>query len=163
MPDDFICLGIDPGLARVGYGAIVQSGSELRALNYGCITTTPDMGFTDRLLVIYESLQEQINLCSPDLISVERLFFGRNTTTAEYVYQARGIIMLLSAMKKIPVIEPKPNQIKLKLCGTGKADKKKIQLTVQSVLNLECIPKPDDTADALAAAITGLTMKYEGG
>ena len=158
MPDDFICLGIDPGLARVGYGAIVQSGSELRALNYGCITTTPDMGFTDRLLVIYESLQEQINLCSPDLISVERLFFGRNTTTAEYVYQARGIIMLLSAMKKIPVIEPKPNQIKLKLCGTGKADKKKIQLTVQSVLNLECIPKPDDTADALAAAITGLSF-----
>ena len=116
------------------------------------------MRVTDRLLVIYESLQEQINLCSPDLISVERLFFGRNTTTAEYVYQARGIIMLLSAMKKIPVIEPKPNQIKLKLCGTGKADKKQIQLTVQSVLNLECIPKPDDTADALAAAVVGLSL-----
>ena len=163
MPDDFICLGIDPGLARVGYGAVMQSGIELRALNYGCITTTPDMRFTDRLLVIYDSLQEQINLCSPDLISVERLFFGRNTTTAEYVYQARGVVMLLSAMKNIPVIEPKPNQIKLKLCGTGKADKKQIQLTVQSILNLESMPRPDDTADALAAAITGLTMLKDEG
>lgn len=163
MQDDFICLGIDPGLARVGYGAVMQSGFNFRALNYGCIETTPRMKFTERLLIIYNALREQIDLCSPDLISVERLFFGRNTTTAEYVYQARGVVMLLSAMKNIPVIEPKPNQIKLKLCGTGKADKKQIQLTVQSVLNLENTPKPDDTADALAAAITGLTMlKNEG-
>ena len=71
--------------------------------------------------------------------------------------------MLLSAMKNIPVIEPKPNQIKLKLCGTGKADKKQIQLTVQSILNLESMPRPDDTADALAAAITGLTMLKDEG
>ena len=156
---DIICLGIDPGLARVGYGAVAQSGLNFRALNYGCIQTTPKMKFTERLLIIYNSLLEQIDSCNPDLISVERLFFGRNTTTAEYVYQARGVVMLLSAMKNIPVIEPKPNQIKLKLCGTGKADKNQMQLTVQSVLNLECTPKPDDTADALAAAITGLSMR----
>lgn len=116
------------------------------------------MKFTERLLIIYDSIREQIDLCSPDLISVERLFFGRNTTTAEYVYQARGVVMLLSAMKNIPVIEPKPNQIKLKLCGTGKAGKLQVQETVQKFLNLDTLPKPDDTADALAAAITGLTM-----
>ena len=119
------------------------------------------MKFTERLLIIYHSLQEQIDLCSPDLISVERLFFGRNTTTAEYVYQARGVVMLLSAMKNIPVIEPKPNQIKLKICGTGKAEKIQVQETVQRFLNLDMLPKPDDTADALAAAITGLTMLNE--
>lgn len=158
MPD-IICLGIDPGLARVGYGAVVQSGFNFRALNYGCIQTTPKMKFTERLLIIYNSIQEQINLCNPDLISVERLFFGRNTTTAEYVYQARGVVMLLSAMNNIPVIEPKPNQIKLKICGTGKAEKIQVQETVQSFLNLDMLPKPDDTADALAAAITGLSMR----
>ena len=159
MPD-IICLGIDPGLARVGYGAVAQSGFRLRALNYGCIETTPEMNFTDRLLTIYNDIQEQINICSPDFLSVERLFFGRNTTTAEYVYQARGVIMLLAAKNKLPVVEPKPNQIKLALCGTGDADKVQVQGMVQRFLALDEIPKPDDTADALAAAVTGLALQF---
>ena len=157
---DIICLGIDPGLARVGYGAVAQSGFKLRALTYGCIETEPDMKFNERLLKIYDSLQEKIDSCRPDLISVERLFFGRNTTTAEYVYQARGVIMLLSAMNKIPVVEPKPNQIKQSLCGTGSADKTQVQRMTQRFLNLDEIPRPDDTADALGAAITGLALKF---
>ena len=136
----------------------MQSGSVLKALNYGCIETKPAMNFTQRLLTIYNSLQEQITLCNPDFLSVERLFFGRNTTTAEYVYQARGVIMLLSAQNNLRVVEPKPNQIKLLVCGSGKAEKKQVQRMMQKVLELDEIPKPDDTADALAAAITGLSL-----
>ena len=157
---DIICLGIDPGLARVGYGAVAQSGFKLRALNYGCIETSPDMSFTERLLKIYEDLQEQIQICNPDLVSIERLFFGKNTTTAEYVYQARGVVMLLVAQNKLPVVEPKPNQIKMALCGTGDAVKTQVQGMVQRFLALEEVPKPDDTADALAAAVTGLALKF---
>ena len=147
-------------MARVGYGAVVQSGFRLRALNYGCVETSPDMKFTERLLQIYTQLQEQIEACNPDLVSVERLFFGRNTTTAEYVWQARGVVMLLAAIHNLPVIEPKPNQIKLALCGTGDADKVQVQRMVQRFLALEEIPKPDDTADALAAAVTGLALEF---
>ena len=152
-------MGIDPGLARVGYGAVVQSGMKLKALKYGCIETDSKTEFCYRLLKIYDDLRDQINFCRPDLISVERLFFGRNTTTAEYVYQARGIIMLLAAQNNLPVVEPKPNQIKLALCGTGDAVKTQVQGMVQRFLSLDEIPKPDDTADALAAAITGLALK----
>ncbi|MBQ7154227.1 MAG: crossover junction endodeoxyribonuclease RuvC [Synergistaceae bacterium] len=157
---DLVCLGIDPGLARLGYGAVAQSGFRLRALNYGCIETTPDMSFTERLLKIYADLQEQINACKPDIVSVEKLFFGRNTTTAEYVWQARGVIMLLTAQNNLPVIEPKPNQIKMALCGTGDADKLQVQRMVQRFLALDEIPQPDDTADALAAAVTGLALGF---
>ncbi len=153
-----ICLGIDPGLARVGYGAVLKAGFELTALNYGCITTSPAMSFTERLLKIYNSLQEQILINSPDFISVERLFFGRNTTTAEYVYQARGVIMLLAAQNNLPVIEPAPNHIKLFLCGNGRADKSTIQHKIRDMLFLNEIPKPDDTADALAAAVAGFAL-----
>ena len=157
---DIVCLGIDPGLARVGYGAVAQSGFKLRALNYGCIETSPELSFTERLLKIYNAMQEQITICKPDLVSIERLFFGRNTTTAEYVYQARGVVMLLVAQNNLPVVEPKPNQIKLALCGTGDAVKTQVQGMVQRFLALDEIPKPDDTADALAAAVTGLALKF---
>ena len=153
-------MGIDPGLARVGYGAVVQSGFKLKALNYGCIETSPDMSFTERLLKIYEDLQQQIQICKPDLVSIERLFFGKNTTTAEYVYQARGVVMLLVAQNKLPVVEPKPNQIKMALCGTGDAVKTQVQGMVQRFLALDEVPRPDDTADALAAAVTGLALKF---
>ena len=131
-------------MARVGYGAVVQSGFRLRALNYGCIETFPDMSFNERLLRIYDELQEQIKSCKPDIVSIERLFFGRNTTTAEYVY----------------LIEPKPNQIKLALCGIGDAEKTQVQGMVQRFLALDEVPKPDDTADALAAAVTGLALQF---
>ena len=157
---DIICFGIDPGLARVGYGAVAQSGFKLRALNYGCIETSPDMSFTERLLKIYEDLQQQIQICKPDLVSIERLFFGKNTTTAEYVYQARGVVMLLVAQNKLPVVEPKPNQIKMALCGTGDAVKTQVQGMVQRFLALDEVPRPDDTADAFAAAVTGLALKF---
>ena len=159
MKNSVVCLGVDPGLARVGYGAVLHTEAGLEALNYGCIETKPKMSFTERLLVIYDSLQEQITASSPDFMSVERLFFGRNAATAEYVYQARGVVMLLAAMNSLPVIEPAPNRIKMILCGTVKADKAMVQTTIREVLSLDEIPKPDDTADALAAAVAGLSLR----
>ena len=154
-----VCLGIDPGLARVGYGAVAQSGSRYRVLAWGCIETSPKSTFMQRLLQIYEELGEQFERCAPDLMSVERLFFGRNITTAEFVWQARGVVMLLAAQRGLPVIEPKPSQIKLALCGTGGADKTQVQRMVQRFLGLDRFPSPDDAADALAAAVTGLALE----
>ena len=157
-----VCLGIDPGLARVGYGAVMLSDSGLHALDYGCIETTPDMTFTERLLKIYINVQKVITDSRPDFMTVERLFFGKNARTAEYVYQARGVIMLLTAQNNIPVTELAPNNIKRRICGTGKADKKTVQATVRDILSLDEIPRPDDTADALAAAVVGLSLTMKG-
>lgn len=162
MKNNIICLGIDPGLARVGYGAVVQSGFGLRALNYGCIETKPDMPFTQRLMMIYTSLQEKIDICRPDFVSIERLFFGKNVKTAEYVYQARGVIMLLLAQNGLQAVELTPTGIKRAVCGSTKADKYMIQATVKDILSLSDIPRPDDTADALAAAVAGLSLNMKG-
>ena len=151
-----VCLGIDPGLARMGYGVVRQTGSVARALAFGCVETGPDMAFTQRLLHLYEALGEQLEDCSPHFMCVERLFFGRNITTAEYVWQARGVVMLLAAQRGLEVLEPKPAQIKMAVCGTGTADKTQVQKMVQRILGLESIPRPDDAADALAIALTGL-------
>lgn len=154
-----MCLGVDPGLARVGYGVVAQAGSRLRALNYGCIETSSKLPFTRRLSQIYDELAGHLDHSAADFLSVERLFFGHNTTTAEYVWQARGVVMLLAAQRGLEVIEPKPNQIKLALCGSGGADKRQVQLMVQRFLGLDAVPEPDDTADALAAAVTGLALE----
>jgi crossover junction endodeoxyribonuclease RuvC len=141
----------------MGYGLVKQSGSVVRALGFGCIETSSDMEFTQRLLRLYQALGEQLENCSPDFMCVERLFFGRNITTAEFVWQARGVVMLLAAQKSLRVLEPKPNQVKMAVCGTGTADKPQMQKMVQRLLALNAIPKPDDAADALAIALTGLT------
>lgn len=140
----------------MGYGLVEQSGSVMRALDYGCIETGPDMPFGARLAYIYKALGERITSGSPDFMCVERLFFGKNITTAEFVWQARGVVMLLAAQQELEVLEPKPNQIKLAVCGSGTADKVQIQRMVQRLLGLETIPRPDDAADALAIALTGL-------
>ena len=160
-------MGIDPGLARLGYGLVAQSGSNLRVLAYGCVETDSDTDFTRRLLHLYETLGERLEAfrlrgCSPDFMCVERLFFGRNITTAEVVWQARGVVMLLAAQSGLEVLEPKPNQVKMAVCGTGSADKTQVQRMVQRLLALDDIPRPDDAADALAVALTGLAYyKHE--
>ena len=162
VPNSLVCLGVDPGLARVGYGLVAQEGSRLRALDYGCIETSPQADFPRRLLQIYDELGERLSGCAPHFMSVERLFFGRNTTTVEFVWQARGVVMLLAAQRGLPVIEPKPSQVKLALCGTGRADKSQVQRMVQRFLGLDAAPSPDDTADALAAAVAGLSYYTAG-
>ena len=147
----------------MGYGAVEQSGQNLKALRYGCIETTPAMTFTERLLVLYDSLQEQLDIIRPDFVSIERLFFGKNVKTAEYVYQARGAVMLLIAQRSLYAVELTPTSIKRSVCGDTKAGKHQIQAAVREILSLEEIPRPDDTADALAAAVAGLSLYSEGG
>lgn len=153
-----ICLGIDPGIGRMGWGAVKKNGMNLSPISYGCIETPSGLDIASRLLMIYQELGERISESSPDFLCVEKLFFGRNTSTAEMVWQARGVILLLGAQRGIPIIEPMPSQIKMSVCGTGRADKSQVQKMVQRFLSLDAVPKPDDTADALAIAITGLSL-----
>jgi len=153
-----ICLGVDPGIGRMGWGVVESSGMNLYPHSFGCIETPSNEKTPKRLEMIYAQLGEQISLCSPDFMCIEKLFFGRNTTTAEMVWQARGVALLLGAQRGLEVIEPIPSQIKMAVCGNGRADKVQMQKMVQRFLSLEKLPKPDDAADALAIAITGLSL-----
>lgn len=153
------CIGIDPGLARMGFATVIRRGHAFAPLSFGCIETPPKEPLPVRLNMIYEKLGEQVERCSPDFMSVEKLFFGRNITTAEAVWQARGVVLLLAARYNLPVFEPKPSQIKLAVCGYGNAPKEQVQRMVQRILNLDTLPRPDDAADAIAAAVTGFFLR----
>jgi crossover junction endodeoxyribonuclease RuvC len=155
------CIGIDPGLGRLGFASVSREGAVFRALSYGCIETPAGAPLPLRLGMLYERIGEQIELCSPDFMSVEKLFFGRNITTAEYVWQARGVILLLAGRSGLPVVEPKPSQVKLAVCGSGTAPKEQVQKMVSRIMNLDRLPKPDDAADALAAAVAGFFLFAE--
>lgn len=146
-------LGIDPGFAILGYGAVDMKGSRFAACGYGALTTDSAMEMPDRLKVLYAGLMDIIELYRPDVVSIEELFFNKNTKTALLVGQARGVAILACANSGIPIYEYTPLQIKQGLIGYGRAEKKQIQIMVKTILNLPEIPKPDDTADALAAAI----------
>jgi crossover junction endodeoxyribonuclease RuvC len=158
-----ICFGIDPGLGRLGYGIVSQINGVMKALDYGVICTSPGPSAAERLNEIFGALEEKMSFHKPDAIAVERLFFGRNTTTAGMVWQARGVILLAASRFGIIPCEPKPSEVKLAVCGHGGADKYQVQGMVRRILNLETDPKPDDAADALAIAITGLSMSMFGG
>jgi crossover junction endodeoxyribonuclease RuvC len=153
-----ICFGIDPGLGRLGYGIVKQSGDALSALDYGVISTDPGPNIAARLKEIFSSLEGKIAAHNPDVIAVERLYFGRNTTTAEMVWQARGVVLLAVSRFGLTPYEPKPSEVKLAVCGNGNAEKFQVQGMVRNILNLAELPKPDDAADALAIAITGLSL-----
>lgn len=146
-------LGIDPGIARMGYGVVEVVGNQLQALGFGCIETPADRTDAQRLDQIYEGLQKPIQDWSPAVMAVEQLFFSRNTTTAFTVGQARGVALLCGAKAHLEVVEYTPMQVKLAVTGYGKADKTQIQEMVKLLLGLRERPKPDDTADALAVAI----------
>lgn len=150
-----IILGIDPGLAIVGFGVLRQDDLDSKTpMAYGVIRTPSDTPTADRLLHIYEEFLMIIEKFQPDLVAVEKLFFGKNAKTAMLVGQARGIILLGAVQKGLLLEEYTPLQIKQALTGYGRADKRQMQLMVQKVLNLDKIPKPDDAADALAVALT---------
>ena len=151
-----IALGIDPGTAICGYGVVEQVGSRLTPLYYGAVITTKDMAPEMRLKKISDDLSELIQHFHPDVMSVEKLFFNRNVTTAIPVGQARGVVLLAAAMQNLPILEFTPMQIKLAVVGYGKADKEQVTFMVQHILNIKEKPKPDDVADALAMAICGL-------
>lgn len=146
-------LGIDPGYAILGWGIIEKTGNRFKALDYGSITTDKDMEMPERLEILYDSLRELIEEHRPDVASIEKLFFNTNTTTAINVGQARGVAILACMKGGIKVSEYTPLQIKQALVGYGRAEKKQVQFMVKTMLNLREVPKPDDTADALAAAI----------
>jgi len=146
-------LGIDPGIAIVGFGFIDKQGSKLTPVQYGCITTESHLDQAVRLKIIYDSLGQLIEKYKPDAIAVEKLYFNRNVTTAFTVGQARGVIMLRAVQHGLTIGEYTPLQVKQAVVGYGKAEKKQIQEMVRLLLKLSEVPKPDDVADALAVAI----------
>ena len=148
-----IILGIDPGYAIVGYGVIKYEGGKMSVVDYGKITTEANIPLSKRLKLIYDSLTELIETFKPDVISVEELFFNSNVKTAIAVGHARGVIILAAANKNIKIAEYTPLQIKQAVVGYGRADKNQVQQMVKMFLKLKEVPKPDDTADALAVAI----------
>jgi crossover junction endodeoxyribonuclease RuvC len=148
-----IVLGIDPGTAALGYGIVERTGSALRAVDFGCVTTSADAPLPERLHHIHTQVVELIRTHAPDLVAVERLFFSRNAQSAFGVGQARGVVLLAAAQAGVPVREATPNEVKMAVTGYGSADKEQVGRMVAVILQLAQVPTPDDTADALAICI----------
>ena len=148
-------IGIDPGLARVGFGIIEIQNKKKLLLDCGVIETKKNKKEEDRLYEIFNDLNTLLDHWKPDIAAVEKFFFYRSSTTISVV-QARGVIMMVLASKKIKVSEYAPAQVKLAIAGTGKASKTDVLEAVMYNLNLNYAPKPDDSADALAIALTKL-------
>ncbi|HEY9873740.1 MAG TPA: crossover junction endodeoxyribonuclease RuvC [Candidatus Obscuribacterales bacterium] len=162
-------LGLDPGLAKLGFGAIIcqtadsvaiATGTQVtrlpdpvKMLDFGVIQTPAHTDIGDRLCTIYEDLHTLLQQWEPDLVAIEKLFFYRMGNTIA-IAQARGVIMLVLGQHRVPYVEFTPAQIKQALTGIGNADKSEVQEAVARELNLDYIPKPDDAADALAVALT---------
>lgn len=155
-------LGIDPGTAIVGFGVIdVDSRGKAVLVDGGVIRTPAHQPDSDRLVTIYDELHEIITELKPTVMSVEKLFFAQNVTTAMSVSQARGVVLLCGKQHGMDLYEYTPLQIKQAVTGYGRADKKQIQEMVRVILGLETVPKPDDCADAIAAALTcSQSMRY---
>lgn len=146
-------LGIDPGYAIVGYGLLEYQNNRFRTVDYGAITTPAGMDFSQRLEVIYQQMQALLSQYRPQAMAVERLYFHNNQKTAIDVAQARGVILLAARLQGIEVFEYTPLQVKSSVVGYGQAVKKQVQEMTRILLHLDAVPKPDDTADALAIAI----------
>lgn len=153
-------LGIDPGTGITGFGTIeIDAHNKPHLITAGVIKTPPNTPLEDRLLEIYDNLRDIIKETKPTVAAVEKLFFNTNITTGISVASARGIALLVARQAAIPIYEYTPLQIKQTLTGYGRAEKKQIQEMVRVHLRLQEIPKPDDAADALAAAITHSLMR----
>ncbi|MDO5555336.1 MAG: crossover junction endodeoxyribonuclease RuvC [Clostridia bacterium] len=146
-------LGIDPGFAITGYSIIDYQGNKFKLINSGAIITKAGVSFPLRLTKIYDDLTTIINEFKPDAISVEELFFNNNAKTAINVAQARGVILIVGCKNNIPTFEYTPLQIKQAVTGYGRADKVQVQKMIKTILNVETLPKLDDTTDSMAAAI----------
>lgn len=148
-----VVLGIDPGYAIVGYGVVECSGNKYVSKEHGAVLTYPKDHFAKRLEIIFDEINELVKKYNPDAISIEKLYFQNNHKTAIDVAQARGVILLASSKNSIPIYEYTPLQIKSAVTGYGQAQKSQVMLMVKKLLRLSKVPKPDDTADALAAGI----------
>lgn len=151
-------IGIDPGTGILGFGVIDVVKNHAKLVTAGVITTPAHTPIDVRLEDIFDGLTEIIAETKPDMMSIEKLFFTKNVTTAISVAQARGVAVLTGRKAKLPIHEYTPNEIKQTVTGYGRADKKQVQEMVRIELGLTEVPKPDDCADALAAAITHMMM-----
>lgn len=151
-----IILGIDPGIADTGYGIVKEQSGKLTCLAYGTIKTAAGNKLPDRLACLYHELNDIIRRYEPQMAAVEQLFFNKNVRTALIVGQARGVALLALTENNLPILELTPSQVKQAVSSYGKATKTQVQKMVQLILGLEKLPKPDDAADALAAAIGAL-------
>ena len=163
-------LGIDPGYAIVGWGVINYERGRFLPVDFGAVTTPAGMPFGERLQLIYEGLWEIITTHKPDVMSIEKLYFQNNKTTAIDVAEARGVILLAAQQGGLPVFEYTPMQVKAAVTGYGQAHKPQVMEMTRRLLRLTQVPKPDDTADALAVAIchaqtggTALKLRLQGG
>ena len=147
-------IGIDPGYAIVGWGVVDYVGNRFAPVGYGAVLTDKDTPFEQRLAEIYEGVQDILRRYQPQALSLEKLFYQHNQTTVIGVAEARGVILLAAARAGVPVYEYTPMQVKQAVTGYGKAVKRQIQEMTRTLLKLPTIPKPDDTADALAMAVT---------
>lgn len=151
-----VILGLDPGLARLGFGAVASNArGELRALRYGVITTTARQPTPRRLRTLADAVTRLLDELHPAAVAVERLYFSTNVKTAMAVGEARGVILLALQRGAAPVYEFTPQQVKQTVANSGRADKRQIQTMVKLLLRLPQLPQPDDAADALALAICG--------
>lgn len=155
-----IIIGIDPGLASVGFGIIAERGGQLRHIAHGCIKTKAGTASEDRLNIIFNEISSLLSLHKPQAGGIEDLYFFRNVSSALPVAEARGVIKLAFALSAVPLAEFTPNAIKKAVTGTARADKLQVQEMVKILLGLPVIPSPDHAADALAAAIC--RMHFEG-
>ena len=146
-------LGIDPGYALVGWGVLDSAGGSFLLKGFGAITTEAGTAFPDRLAIIAADMEQLLDKYRPDCLSIEKLYFNTNTTTAIDVAQARGVVVAACAKRGIAVCEYTPSQVKQSVVGYGKAEKAQVMEMVRRLLHLKKVPRPDDTADALALAI----------
>lgn len=149
-----IILGIDPGIAIMGYGVIESDGNRHRLIQYGALTTAAHTPTPSRLRAIFTGVNQLMDMFMPDDVAFEELFFSKNVTTGMAVSAARGAALVAAAQRTENLYEYTPMQIKQAVTGYGKADKHQIQTMVRMMLSLGEIPRPDDAADALAVAIT---------
>ncbi|HOH89675.1 MAG TPA: crossover junction endodeoxyribonuclease RuvC [Bacillota bacterium] len=148
-----LILGVDPGIAILGYGLVKYEANRFTVIDYGAITTDAGINMSARLTIIYDRLIDIIERYNPDAFAIEELFFNKNIKTALTVGHARGVAVLAGSKSGVQVYEYTPLQVKQAVVGYGRADKNQMQQMVKVILNLGEIPKPDDVADALAVAI----------
>ena len=146
-------LGIDPGYGITGFGLIEGERGQFRLLRCGAITTPAGADFSARLEMIYEDMRQLLEVCKPDCVAIEELFFGQNVTTGIGVAQSRGVILLAIRQAGLRVYPYKPMQVKQSVVGYGNATKHQVQDMTRRILGLERMPKPDDAADAIAIAL----------
>ncbi len=147
-------LGIDPGIERVGWGVLDASGHNFVPVDFGCIITPRNHALPQRILAIYLSVKKIMGQLQPDVVAVEEIFFAKNAKTAISVGHARGVCLLAAAENDVSVEEVTPLQVKSTVVGYGSATKDQVGIMVSSLLGLSKVPRPDDTADALAIAVT---------